>query len=120
MFNLVKANKVNLPAFTKEEKSNLPLWCQKRYEQIELGYLEGFWGGCDDLKLPAYIAQIADSLSELADLYPVLAKRAFAGDDTVEINKTLAHTDKMVERAISFIIENSVLPRIDSLQRKTN
>lgn len=53
-------------------------------------------------------------------MYPVLAKRAFAGDDVAEINKTLAHTDKMVERAIHFIIENSVLPRISSLQRKTN
>lgn len=120
MFNLVKANKVSLPVFSKAEKANLPLWCQKRYEQLELGYLEGFWGGCDDLKLPAYIAEIADSLSELADLYPVLAKRAFAGDDSSEINKTLAHTDKMAERAIYFIIENAVLPRISSLQRKTN
>lgn len=120
MFDLVKLNKVSLPTFSKAEKANLPLWCQKRYEQLELGYLEGFWGGCDDLKLPAYIAEIADSLSELADLYSVLAKRAFAGDDSSDINKTLAHTDKMAERAIHFIIENSVLPRISSLQRKTN
>lgn len=120
IFKSVKANKITLPTFNKDDKANLSLWCQKRYEQIELGYLEGFWGGCDDLKIPEFLAQITDSLSELADLYPIMAKRAFSGDDVDEINKTLNHTDKMAERAIHFIIENSVLPRINNLQRKTN
>ena len=30
------------------------------------------------------------------------------------------HSDKMVEKAIAFLIENSVLPRIDSLKRVVN
>lgn len=120
IFTQIKNNKLELPSLEKKEKNNIRLWCQNRYQELEMGYLEGFWGGCADLKIPAYLAQIIDSLSELADIYPVLAKRAINGENIEELKKTVIHTDKMAERAIGFIVENAVLPRIDELQRAVN
>ena len=119
MFKLVRANKLTLPKLDKGEKADLSLRCRNRHEELEQGYLEGFWGGKEDLNIPAYIAEILDSLSELADVYAALAKKAADKTDD-ELLKTAAHTDKMAERAIGFIIENSVLPRIEELQRKVN
>lgn len=117
IFEQVRINKLKLP---KVNQNDLRLWCHNRFEQLELGYLEGFWGGCSDLKIPGYLAEIVDSLSELADLYHVLSTRAAGGDNGKEIKNTAEHTDKMVERALSFIIENAVLPRIADLQRTVN
>lgn len=117
MFTLVKQNKVTL---SKGNKNDLISWCNIRYQELEEGFLEGFWGGCADLKLPAYIAQIVDSLSEVAEVYLKLGQRLKDSKESEEIYKAILHTDKTAERAISFIIENSVLPRIDELQRKVN
>ena len=119
MFKLVRANKLTLPKLGKSAAADLSLRCRNRHEELEQGYLEGFWGGKEDLNIPAYIAEILDSLSELADVYMALAKKATGKTDD-ELLKTAAHTDKMAERAIGFIIENSVLPRIEELQRKVN
>lgn len=120
IFSFVKRNKLVLPKMGKTEKNNLQQWCKIRYEELELGWLEGFWGGCSNLNIPAYIAEIIDSLSEMADVYNILAKKETNGDNIEEIRKTLSHTDKMVERAIAFVIENSVLPRIEDLKRSVN
>ena len=117
MFTLVKQNKVTL---SKGNKNDLISWCNIRYQELEEGFLEGFWGGCADLKLPAYIAQIVDSLSEVAEVYLKLGQRLKDSKESEEIYKAILNTDKTAERAISFIIENSVLPRIDELQRKVN
>ena len=56
-------------------------------------------------------------MSELSSVYSVLAKKLDKSENMSEIAKTLEHTDKMVNRAIGFIIENSVLPRMESLKR---
>lgn len=119
VFAKVKANKIKLNKFHLNRDTFISV-CDKRFEEIESGFVEGFWGGREDLKIPAYLAEIIDSLSELAGVYKTLAKKLDNGADMVEINKSLEHTDSMVERAIYFIIENSVLPRIDSLQRTVN
>ena len=58
-----------------------------------------------------------DSLTELSGVYNMLAKKLDKAENLEEISNTFRYTDKMVEKAVSFIIENSVLPRIDSLQR---
>ena len=92
--------------------------CEDRFAEIELGYAEGFWGGREDLKIPAYIAEIIDSISDVAGIYRMLIKKLDKGADMEEISTTVGHSDSMVEKAISFIIENSVLPRIDSLRRE--
>ena len=47
-----------------------------------------------------------------------MIKKLDNGNKIDEIATTVAHSDSMVEKAISFIIENSVLPRIDSLRRE--
>lgn len=118
-FNLIKTNRIKLPA-VKLNSENLCKMADRRYEEIEWGFLEGFWGGCEDLKLPAFLAEVVDSLTDLAGIYKTLTKKLDNGANFEDINSTFAHTDRTVEKAISFIIENSVLPRIESLKRTVN
>lgn len=119
MFRQIKQNKVKLsPAGNMlSSKEGIARLCALRFGEIEPGYVEGFWGGCDDLKLPSYLAQIIDSLTEMSGVYNTLAKKLDKAENIAEISKHLVYTDTMVEKAISFIIENSVLPRIETLQR---
>lgn len=120
IFDQVHCNKFLLPKLGKKIKNDLKMWCRQRYNEIEFGFLEGFWGGKSDLKLNAYIAQIIDSLSEMADIYSLLEKKIAGGNHGDEIRKAIEHTDKTMQRSIEFIIENSVLPRIEQLQHTTN
>ena len=113
-------NDIRLETLKFKNADDLRLNCERRYAEVELGFVEGFWGGKSDLKIPEYLAQLIDSVSELAGIYNTLAKKLDNGADMSEIAKTLAHTDAMVEKSVSFIIENSVLPRIESLQRVVN
>ena len=117
MFLKVKINKLELPKVKTKDKLLLKAACEQRFGEIEFGYVEGFWGGKEDLKLPAFVAEMIDSLTELSSVYKVLSKKLDKAENIEEIANTFAYTDKMVEKAVSFIIENSVLPRIDSLQR---
>ncbi|MBE6451701.1 MAG: hypothetical protein E7016_07065 [Alphaproteobacteria bacterium] len=116
VFEKIRRNKLTL---SKAPKDNIK-WGQIRYEELEYGFLEGFWGGCDDLKVPNYVAQIVDSLSEMADAYAMLSKKAAMAKEQHAISNALLNTDKTVEKAFSFIIENSVLPRIADLERTVN
>lgn len=119
MFELVRDNKVKLSRY-KNNQEGITKICLLRFEEVELGFVEGFWGGKDDLKVPAYIAEMIDSLSELSSVYNRLTKKLDSGNKLDDISKTLSYTDTMVEKAIAFIIENSVLPRIESLTRVVN
>ncbi len=103
-FNCLKLSKQD--TLTPEERADM------RYEEIALGFLEGFWGGLNDLKIPAYLGEVIDSLEELAGVYQILKKRAKKGEDVKMIVSTLSDTDKMVQKALSFIVENFALPRI--------
>lgn len=119
MFERLKNNNVRLePAFKKNmTETELSELCRLRYDETEYGFIEGFWGGQDNLKLPPYLAELMDSLSQTAEVYATLQKKISAKSDFSEIQKHFKATDAMVEKAIAFIIENSVLPRIESLQR---
>lgn len=119
IFTLVKENKIRLSSTGKPpyERDELRDLCTRRFEEIEAGYLEGFWGGMSDLKLPAYLAQMVDSLSEISSVYSMLAKKLDKAENMTEIVKHLEKTDSMAEKAVSFIIESSVLPRIETLTR---
>ena len=118
IFNDVKNNKVKL---LKLNIKDLKIYSQCRFAEVEQGFVEGFWGGKQDMKWPAYLAEIIDSLSDLAGVYKSLEQKLCKGDsDKDEIANALKSADKMVEKTITFIIENSVLPRIESLQRKVN
>ena len=120
LFVQVAQNKVKLSSIKEKNADDLLALCRLRFDEIESGFLEGFWGGKDNLKLPAYLAEIVDSLSDLAGVYSSLAKKLEKGDDYQTILPVVQHSDKMVEKALSFLIENSVLPRIDSLKRTVN
>ena len=120
VFQKVKQNKIKLEPVKLSIKEQIREACAARFAEVEGGYVEGFWGGKEDFKLPAFIAQMIDSLTELSGVYNTLAKKLDNGGNLEEISNTFRYTDKMVEKAVSFIIENSVLPRIDSLRRVVN
>ena len=120
IFEQVKANKIKLSRLKLSGKEDILKACAERFDEVEGGFVEGFWGGKDDFKLPAFVAEMIDSLTELSGVYNTLAKKLDKAENLDEILNTFRYTDKMVEKAISFIIENSVLPRIDSLQRVMN
>ncbi len=114
IFDSVKKVEVKLPV---SKEKNIEKYCQNRFEEIEQGYVEGFFGGQENLKIPGYLAQIVDSLSEMATLY---TKIALKGETSEAAWDAVKHTDKVVERSIAFIIENSVLPRIEDIKRSVN
>lgn len=117
MFNLVKANNIKLDKLSAKD---LAYYCERRYAEVEFGYAEGFWGGKQDIKIPAFLAELIDNISELAAVYNTLGKKLANGADADEILQALHSCDKTVEKSISFVIENSVLPRIESLKRVVN
>ncbi len=120
IFEQVKLNKIELPLFKIKTDNDIISTCIERHELVENGWLEGFWGGCKNIQCPNYIAQILDSLSDLATLYEQLATRQLKNSEFDNLVKTINHTDKMVNRSIAFIIENYVLPRFEQIQSKIN
>ncbi len=121
VFQDVKKNQIELSTYHKSENmSDFIALCRLRYDEIEYGFVEGFWGGRDDMKLPSYVAEIIDSLSQMAEVYLTLIKKIEAQSSQADVWKHFIATDKMVEKAIAFLIENTVLPRIDSLQKTVN
>ena len=114
IFDDIKAVKLKLPILKDKD---LKTYCQKRFDEVEQGYVEGFFGGEENLKMQGYLAQIVDSLSEMAMLYQKIAERQ---ENSTAAWEAVKHTDKVVERSIAFIIENSVLPRIEDLKRSVN
>lgn len=114
VFEKVKANKIKLD---KLPAKDLDYYCRRRFAEIEQGYVEGFWGGKTDVKIPAFLAGVIDSLSDLSGVYVSLGKKLEKGSDKEEIMQALRSADAMAEKAVAFIIENSVLPRIESLRR---
>ncbi len=114
IFSLVSQNKVKIAHI---ENNDITAYCQMRYDEIEQGFVEGFFGGEENLQMKGYLAQIVDSLSELALAYQKIAAK---GEHSTAVWDAVRHTDEMIERSIAFIIENSVLPRIEQLRRQVN
>lgn len=117
-FRNVKKSQIHLSSYHPiRDGSEFMALCRQRYDEIEYGFVEGFWGGQENLKIPSYLAELIDSLSQMAEVYITLADK---GKDDIVPDNVMKHfiaTDKMVEKAIAFLIENSVLPRIENLQR---
>ena len=116
MFALIVQNKITLPHFDKKE--NVTDLCNARFEQVELGFVEGFWGGLENLKIPAYIAEVADSLSRMALLYKDLAAKTSLQEKN--IFDTVNDCDKTVNKSLHFLIQNYALPHIEELKRTVN
>lgn len=120
IFAKVKNSQISLPLFKIKDKTDLKNLCLNRYEQIEAGFLEGFWGGQQNLQIPAFIAQIVDSLNDLADIYLQLQNRSVTDLEFENLIKTINHTDKMVNASFDFIIKNFVLPRFEQISQSNN
>jgi uncharacterized protein YecA (UPF0149 family) len=120
IFAKVKNSQISLPLFKIKDKADLKNLCLARYEQIEAGFLEGFWGGQQNLQIPAFIAQIIDSLNDLAEIYMQLQNRSVTDSEFENLIKTINHTDKMVNASFDFIIKNFVLPRFEKLSNSIN
>ncbi len=118
MFELVKKNKLKLSHISQND--DLKSVCRLRFEAVETGFVEGFFGGCDNLKIPAYIAEIIDSLSRMALLYKSLSEKTETKDNPQNIFDAVLECDKMTVKSIGFIVENYTLPHIHELQRKVN
>lgn len=118
MFEQVSQNKIALPRFDK--KDNVEELCTNRFEQLELGFVEGFWGGLDNLKIPAYIAEIVDSISQVALLYKDLAQKLQAGSKEENVFDAVVDCDKMADKSLKFLIENYVIAHIEELKRTVN
>lgn len=69
----VKSNSIRLPR-VKTSAANAKDVCAARFNEVEGGFVEGFWGGKQDLKIPAFLAEVIDSLTDLAGVYNTLAK----------------------------------------------
>ena len=54
MFEQVSDNSVVLPRI--EHSDNLINVCENRYSELELGFVEGFWGGKEDIKVLLSVA----------------------------------------------------------------
>lgn len=118
MFAAVAENHITLPKIAPTD--DLKVVCRSRFEQLELGFVEGFFGGKEDLKIPAYIAEVADSLSRLALLYQTLAQKCENEKNHKNIFDAVIDCDKMATKSIAFLIENYVLPHIAELKRTVN
>jgi len=123
MFLQIRTNTLNLPTFSvkKDDAEAVYSFCLKRYDTLEFGFLEGFWGGCKTLNIPQFAAELTTSLSELAQVYRVLAEKLKKdSDDLKNILKVIKNTDEMVEKTWKFLIEHLVLPNISKLEKTVN
>ncbi len=118
IFELVSANSVVLPRI--EPTADLIDVCEERFAELEMGFIEGFWGGKDDAKIPAYIAEVVDSLSQLAEVYKSLVNKIHPEKDNKNVFDAIIKCDKMAAKSINMLIEHYVLPHIDSLRRTVN
>ncbi len=118
MFELVSANSIVLPRI--EPADDLITVCEDRYNELELGFVEGFWGGKEDIKVPAYIAEVIDSLTQLAEVYRSLVGKISPEKNNKNVFDAIIQCDKMAAKSINMLIEHYVLPHIDSLRRVVN
>lgn len=119
IFAQVKNNALTLPPYRPQTaREYWFLLCRQRAEELAEGWVEGFWGGREDLQIPAFVAELVDSLTELAGVYRKLGERLESGEKTDGLIEAVKNTDKTVNRAFAFIIENSFLPRMAKLQQQ--
>lgn len=122
MFLVVRTNTLKLSGYKKspENKDDLILFCHNRAKQLEFGFIEGFWGGCQSLNIPAFVAELISSLSDMADIYETLTHKLENNESPQTILSVVKNTDAMVEKTIHFLIEHQVLPNISKLERTVN
>ncbi len=120
MFIEIKTNTLKLAKIEKKNRDNLVNLCIRRADEIERGFVEGFWGGCETLNIPNFAAELVSSLTDLSDVYMILAEKLKKSENTDDILQVIENTDKTVEKTFSFLIENMVIPNISKLERNVN
>ena len=122
MFVEIKTNSLELPEFHGDihDTQSLIELCYNRADQIECGFVEGFWGGCETLNIPNFAAELISSLSDMAGVYAMLAKKLSQSENPDDIYPVILNTDKMVLKTLHFLIEHLFLPHIEKLQRSVN
>ena len=118
MFSEVSLQKLEMPKI--DRKYNLTEVCEQRYSIVEDGFVEGFWGGKQNVKIPAYIAEVADNLTALAEAYKSMVSKINPQNDNENIFNAVISCDKLVIKSVNFLIENYVLPRMEELKRTVN
>lgn len=118
MLQQVSHNTITLPRISPHD--DLKQVCITRFLELEFGFIEGFWGGCENVEIPAYIAEVVDSLTQLAQTYRSLAEKIDPEKENKAIFDAIIECDKMATKSIGFIIENYALPRINSMQNTIN
>lgn len=118
MFSEVSLQKLEMPKI--DRKDNLMEVCEQRYSIVEDGFVEGFWGGKQNVKIPAYIAEVADNLTALAEAYKSMVSKINPQNDNENIFNAVISCDKLVIKSVNFLIENYVLPRMEELKRTVN
>lgn len=122
MFVMVRTNTLKLPPYLgrKDDVNSIIIHCRHRVEQIEFGFIEGFWGGCSSLNIPKFAAELISSLSDMAEIYEILAQKLEKGEKVADITDVIANTDSTIEKTLHFLIEHLVLPNITKLERTVN
>ena len=122
MFVQIRTNTLKLPEYKGNVYSGTELaeFLHNRADMIELGFVEGFWGGCSTLNIPQFAAELISSLSDMAEAYEILAQKLDKAESPKDIYTVAQNTDKTVLKTIKFLIENLVLPHITNLERTVN
>jgi len=123
-FDKVKKNEVKLKSFLRlESAESISLCLQTRLEEIEYGFIEGFWGGKNDVKMPSFVAELIDSLSDISKFYGKLLKNIkddISDEDKEAIIKSISQADAMFNKAVNNLIEHVVIPRMSVIVEKSN
>lgn len=122
MFVVIRTNTLKLPSYKGSYTNSAQLMehCQLRMQEIEMGFVEGFWGGCQTLNIPNFAAELISSLSDMAEIYEVLRQKLMAKEDAKSIYQVMQNTDATIEKTFSFLIEHLVLPHINNVERLVN
>lgn len=122
MFVIIRTNTLKLGPFLGKDNDSEALkdFCTMRAQNIEFGFVEGFWGGCSTLNIPKFAAELISSLSDLSEIYVTLAQKLEKDESPKDILSVVKNTDATVEKTLHFLIEHLVLPHISSLERTIN
>jgi len=81
----------------------------KRVEEIDAGFIEGFWGGQEDMKMPSATAALIDGLSDEAESYNRLLEDVSGWTDYSDnmrdaLVEELEERDTLVEDAMKALL----------------
>lgn len=81
----------------------------RRVEEVDAGFIEGFWGGLDDMPMPSATAALIDGLGSEAEAYHALLEDVSQWNDYTDGMRTalldeLEERDQIVEDAIKALL----------------